>query len=290
MIRIACALTVLLLIFADRVDAVTHETIVITDGQTALTANPEEVKQTMAIMEEASAFFGFMMNESLLPSTPNGTVARSRAMLDYPGGALTYPLNVTIHVELKNTASEYQKYTLEKAGTNMPWNVLSGSQLNAENEKIAELTLPSETGQKKAYDALRAGMAEATDSASAETIKLLLGECLLIRSEQGQAVVMFSRFGNRAGGKSTYKWRYQANGEKQVTSGEGSVFENEARMEHAAGTALQKKSGKQTTVQAGALHIEWSYGLERSFGWFYYDPQHVSATKIAISDFDAYDF
>ena len=252
---------------------------------------PEDVQKTMLIAQEAVAFFNFMSCENMLPSTPKGSIKRSESIIVNPEFPVRFPVKVVTNVEVKNTVPGYQKYTLEKAEANIPWRVSSGVQLNADSKKIFDLKLPSQEDQKKANDKLPELLkAESMDDPSTKTVKLEVGEMLLIKSKQGQALLQFMNFGDRSGVKSNYKWRYKANAEKKESYGEGSVFEKYESIETAASRSYLKEADKQTKVHAGPIQIAWSYGEEGSFGWFYYDPQELVVTKTTTTNFDTYKF
>lgn len=135
---------------------------------------------------------------------------------------------------------------------------------------------------------LSAWHSKAEDS-TLTNVELKLGEMLLVESSQGQALIFFTEFGDQTE-ESIYRWRYRAKGEKKETFGEGKVFEKYERAEKSPDKYILRDVGSQVTVHAGAIQLEWSYGMEGSSGWLYYNSKELKVKKLSGANFNSFKF
>ena len=71
-----------------------------------------------------------------------------------------------------------------------------------------------------------------------------------------------------------------------INTGEGQVRESYDRKPRAdCGYDVAPKADHDTTVRAGALRIEWSYGSVTN-GWLYYHPSRATIQILNSSAFD----
>ncbi len=112
----------------------------------------EDLEKVMVINQEATAYFGYLLCENMLPSTSQKDLNRLEAKINPPAYVVKYPVQVVIDIEMK-LAQINQQYTLKKSGIDKPWKVIAGYRIGADKKKTV-LKLPSEENQKKANDKL----------------------------------------------------------------------------------------------------------------------------------------
>ncbi len=99
----------------------------------------------------------------------------------------------------------------------------------------------------------------------------------------GVAVIQFTSFSSDT---AFYRWRHRRAKAQPTTSGKGQVRESYDRKRSAdGGYEVTPKADHDTTVRAGDLRVEWSYGSLTN-GWLYYHPSRLTIQVLSWSAFD----
>lgn len=118
------------------------------------------------------------------------------------------------------------------------------------------------------------------------SVGLKVNEMLLLKSDQGRALIDFTHFADQDG-VSTYRWRFlPANGGREE-AGKGEVFEKYERNRTGPDKYDVKDIGCQLTVKAGTFRVEWSYSSTDA-GWLYVDKTTTQVTVLPDTQFDSY--
>ncbi|MBA4147472.1 MAG: hypothetical protein H0X66_05100 [Verrucomicrobia bacterium] len=116
-------------------------------------------------------------------------------------------------------------------------------------------------------------------------ISLTTNDIIRVETDRGgAAIIQFTTFGPDQ--EALYRWRYRAPQSKTVQSGTGRVVESFDRKAKSDGNyEVVPNAEHDTTVRAGDLMLEWSYGSDTN-GFLYFDP---SDTKIQLLDGDNFE-
>jgi hypothetical protein len=122
-----------------------------------------------------------------------------------------------------------------------------------------------------------------TSTEEQHSLSVTTGDVVLIKAPSGAvAVVQFTNFGPHT---ASYRWRYRAAKQQSTVSGNGSVRESYNRKLNAHGAYdVTPTLEHDTTVRAGELSIEWSYGSEKN-GWLYYYPSRATIELTGADSF-----
>src|SRR5207245_1080120 len=109
-------------------------------------------------------------------------------------------------------------------------------------------------------------------------------DVVVVKTPSGAvAVVQFTSFDAYT---ASYRWRYRAAKSQPISSGKGQLRES---YDHSprpdGGYDVAAKADHDTTVRAGDLRMEWSYGSTTN-GWLYYHPSRATVQKLNSSAFD----
>jgi hypothetical protein len=120
--------------------------------------------------------------------------------------------------------------------------------------------------------------------AKRKSLSVTTKDVLLVQSTSGAAaVIQFTSLNEDA---ASYRWRYRPAKGQSPTSGKGQVRESYDRKEKADGSyQVTPKADHDTTVRAGDITVEWSYGSLTN-GWLYYRPSRVTIQVLSSSAFD----
>jgi hypothetical protein len=124
-----------------------------------------------------------------------------------------------------------------------------------------------------------------------KSLSVTTNDVVLIRRPSGAvAVIQFTSFGpfatNSAPLSASYRWRFRSTPSQAIQSGTGEVRESYDRKPSANGKGydVTPRADHNTTVKAGDIWIDWSYGTESS-GYIYY---FASRAKIQVLGSDAF--
>jgi hypothetical protein len=123
-----------------------------------------------------------------------------------------------------------------------------------------------------------------TSAEKRKSLSVTTNDVVLIKAASGAvAVVQFTSFGPDTG---SYRWRYRSAKAQATTTGRGQTRESYNHKPKAdGGYDVTPKADHDTTVRAGDLSLEWSYGSTTN-GWLYY---HPSRATIQVLNTDAFD-
>jgi hypothetical protein len=132
----------------------------------------------------------------------------------------------------------------------------------------------------------------APSSEKSKHLSVTTNDVVLIKRPSGAvAVIQFTSFGpfttNPVPFSASYRWRYRSAPSQVIQSGAGQVCESYDRKRSADGKGyvVTPKADHDTTVKAGDIWIDWSYGTESS-GYLYY---FASRANIQVLGSDAFD-
>lgn len=116
-----------------------------------------------------------------------------------------------------------------------------------------------------------------------KTLSLTTNDFVRIQTASGAtAVVQFTSFGPNT---AFYRWRYRAPQSQTIQTGVGRVVESYDRKLKPNGKhEVIPKADHETTVRAGPLKVEWSYGSTTN-GWLYNLP---SRAKVEVLRSDVF--
>jgi hypothetical protein len=124
-----------------------------------------------------------------------------------------------------------------------------------------------------------------------KSLSVTTNDVVLIKRPSGAvAVIQFTSFGpfttNSAPLSASYRWRFRSAPSQAIQSGTGEVRESYDRKPSANGKGydVTPRADHNTTVKAGDIWIDWSYGTESS-GYIYY---FASRAKIQVLGSDAF--
>ena len=123
-----------------------------------------------------------------------------------------------------------------------------------------------------------------TKQESPNAVNLKENEMLLLRSDQGAALIDFTNFGDEDG-VSTFRWRFLSASSGKEESGKGEVFEKYERKPFGPCCNELKDIGSQLIINAGAFRIKWSYS-SLSACWLYVDKTKTQVTVFPDRQFD----
>jgi hypothetical protein len=125
-----------------------------------------------------------------------------------------------------------------------------------------------------------------------KSLSVTTNDVVLIKRPSGAvAVIQFTSFGpfttNSAPLSALYRWRFRSAPSQAIQGGTGEVRESYDRKPSADGKGydVTPRADHDTTVKAGDIWIDWSYGTESS-GYIYY---FASRAKIQVLGSDAFD-
>jgi membrane-associated protease RseP (regulator of RpoE activity) len=125
---------------------------------------------------------------------------------------------------------------------------------------------------------------KAAETENRKSLSVTTNDVLFIQMPSGAAaVVQFTSFGPDT---ASYRWRYRAAKSEPIQSGVGSVRESYDRKSKGdAGYEVMPKAGHNTTIRAGGIILEWSYG-STSMGWVYHDGIGAAIQVFGVDAFD----
>jgi len=124
-----------------------------------------------------------------------------------------------------------------------------------------------------------------------KSLSVTTNDVVMIKRPSGAvAVIRFTSFGsftiNSAPLSASYRWRFRSAPSQAIQSGTGEVRESYDRKPNANGKGydVTPRADHNTTVKAGDIWIDWSYGTESSGYIYYFD----SRAKIKVLGSDAF--